>query len=117
MEEIVRELLYSKGVFQHYQGYHYFVRSISIVLENPECLQHIYKEVYLTIAKEVGKDVRAVERNIRTIRDVFLKNGGHQMIEEMCGGHFESQKRLYPGEMIEIFATYVQRKEHETPCR
>ena len=112
MEQLIQELLYSKGVFRHYQGYKYFVRSVGIVMENPECLQHIYKEVYLAIAVEEGKDVRTVERNIRTVRDVFLKNGGKSMLEEMSGGNFVSHKKPYPGEMIEIFATYIEKQVH-----
>ncbi len=108
MEQKIQELLYSKGVFRHYQGYDYFVRSIYLVLENPERLHHVYKEIYLSIALEHKKDVRTVEKNIRTIRDVFMKNGGRSLLAEMGGGTFWDNRNLRPKEMIEIFAFYLK---------
>ena len=111
MEREMQKLLYSKGVFRHYQGYDYFVRSVQMVQEKPECIQHIYKEIYFEIANEVGKDVRAIERDIRTVRDVFFKNGGEKLLAHMCGIDTWNRNRPYPGEMIEIFATYLQNRK------
>lgn len=108
MDEKLQELLYSRGVFRHYQGYDYFVRAVYLVLEEPERLQHLYKELYLTIAIEYKKDVRTIEKNIRTIRDIFVKNGGNSLLAQMGGGPFWDDKRPYPKEMIEIFASYLK---------
>ena len=114
MDQKIQELLYSRGVFRHYQGYDYFVRSVHLVLEEPERLQHMYKELYLPIAIEYKKDVRTVEKNIRTIRDIFVKNGGGSLLAEMGGGPFWNDKRPYPKEMIEIFASYLKSYLQET---
>lgn len=111
MDQKLQELLYSKGVFRHYQGYEYFVRSVYMVLENPERLQHMYKELYLPIALEYKKDVRTVEKNIRKVRDVFVKNGGTSLLAEMGGGKFWDDKTPYPREMIEIFAFYLKEQK------
>lgn len=108
MDERLQELLYSKGVFRHYQGYDYFVRSVYLVLEEPERLQHVYKELYLTIAIEYRKDVRTVERNLRTVRDIFVKNGGKHLLAEMCGDECWDDRNICPKEMIEIFAFYLK---------
>lgn len=109
MEKEMQKLLYSTGVFRHYKGYDYFVRAVHLVHEKPERLHYIYKEIYLVIADEVGKDVRAIERDVRTIRDVFFRNGGSELLSEMSGVNAWSKKRPSPGEMIEIFAMYLQK--------
>lgn len=114
MDQKIQALLYSKGVFRHYKGYDYFVRSVHLVMEDPERLQHVYKELYLPIAIEYSKDVRTVEKNIRTIRDIFVKNGGNSLLAEMGGGPFWHDKKPYPKEMIEIFAYYFKEQMKES---
>ena len=111
MDQQLQMLLYSKGVFRHYKGYDYFVRAVHLAMEKPERLQHIYKEIYLTVAVEFGTDVRTVEKDLRTVRNVFVKNGGTALLTEMCGASFIGEEHPRLKEMIEIFAFYLQTTE------
>ena len=51
------------------------------------------------------------EKNIRKVRDVFVKNGGTSLLAEMGGGKFWDDKTPYPREMIEIFAFYLKEQK------
>lgn len=57
----VREL----GIRPHLTGYHFLVKAIMMSLESPCLLRSLTKGLYPKIAEHFGKDVKAVERNIR----------------------------------------------------
>ncbi|MCI8599769.1 MAG: hypothetical protein HFJ10_15245 [Lachnospiraceae bacterium] len=98
--------MYSVGVLHHYCGYSYFEDAVFLVVEEPERLQSIQKEIYLPIAIKYRTNVANVEKNIRTIRDVFMKNGGSEILVQLTGCQFWQDKKPYPKELIEIFADY-----------
>ena len=50
MKKEFQATMYSMGVLHHYCGYSYFEEAVFLVIENPERLQSIQKEIYLPIA-------------------------------------------------------------------
>lgn len=106
MRKAFQNTMYSVGVLHHYCGYSYFEDAVFLVIEEPERLQSIQKEIYLPIASKYHTNVANVEKNIRTVRDVMMKNGGDEVLAELTGCEFWNNKKPYPKELIEIFAEY-----------
>lgn len=104
----MQQIMYECGVFRSYRGYAYFEKAVCMAYENPECLLAIIKEIYAPIAEEYNTTISSVEKDIRTIRDVLLRNDGKQILKKR--GFIIYDDKLYPREMIEIFATYFRSK-------
>ncbi len=108
MKEKMQTLLNSTGVSSHYLGYHYLIRSVELASQDPNRLACIQKEIYLTIAFEYTTTITSVERDIRTVRDVMMRNGARHLLVEMTGCPAWSDKTPYPKELISIFCAYLQ---------
>lgn len=106
MKRNIQEALRSVGVFGHYRGYHYFTMAVMMAAENPERLHALGKEIYLPIAEQCGTSVANVEKDIRTIRDVMMRNGGEELLAKAAGCAHWKDKSPYPKEIISIFAEY-----------
>ena len=106
MEREIQRLLYKAGVLRTYVGYNYFVKAVLLVAENPSRLLNTCKEIYIPIAEEYATDPRSVEKDIRTVRDAFMRNNGQKVLKEM--GYEIWHDRPYPRELIEIFAAYLR---------
>lgn len=110
MEHELQKLLFSKGIFFKYKGYSYFTRAVLLAVEEPTRLQNIQKDIYTPIAEEFGQSVQCVEKDLRTVRDVFMQNNGSEVLSQMVGGTIWEHRYPYPSEMIEIFAFYFGNK-------
>lgn len=113
MEQEVQKLLYSKCVFENYKGFDYFIRAVSLALENPERLVYIREKIYAPIAAEFNQNISSVEKDLRTVRDVFMKNNGAELLAEMGGGTFWKESIPYPKDMIAIFSFYLRNNNPE----
>lgn len=102
----IESALHSVGVFSHYRGYHYLLDAVHIAAEDPEKLQSVCKEIYLPVARKWKTSVENVEKDIRTVRNVMMKNGGMRLLSEAAGCPFWKDKAPYPKEIIGIFASY-----------
>lgn len=107
MKQKLQILLNSTGVSSHYLGYHYLIRSVELASQDPNRLSCIQKEIYLTIAFEYTTTISSVERDIRTVRDVMMRNGARHLLVEMTGCMAWSDKTPYPKELIAIFCAYL----------
>ncbi|MCI8465682.1 MAG: hypothetical protein HFI63_07475 [Lachnospiraceae bacterium] len=118
MRQTIHTTLRSVGVFRHYCGYPHFILSVTIAAKDPERLQNIRKEIYLPVAKSCHTDLTNVEKNIRTIRDVMMRNGGASLLEEMTGNTCWKSRTPYPKEIIGVFAEYFsdELKKQESSC-
>lgn len=103
----IQTILYSAGVFQHYYGYNYFQKAVLMAVENPERLQSIRKEIYFPIAREYHTTITNVERDLRTVRDALIRNGGLETLETLLGCPLWSGRKLCTKELISIFAAYL----------
>ena len=115
MKQKLQSLLHTTGVFSYYYGYQYFIRSVELAVQNPERLQSIQKEIYITVASEYQTSIASVERDIRTVRDVMMKNGGEQLLIQMTGSSGWADKIPYPRDLIAIFAQYLLRESGQNP--
>ncbi len=106
MKPNIQSTLQSVGVFRHYCGYPHFVLSVAIAAENPDRLQNIRKEIYLPVAKLCHTKLANVEKNIRTIRDIIMRNDGATLLEQMTGSSCWRKRTPYPKEIIGIFAEH-----------
>lgn len=106
MEREIERLLYKAGVLRTYVGYNYFVRAVQLVSTEPTRYFSTCKEIYIPIAQEYNADPRTVERNLRTVRDVFMKNNGKEILHNM--GFDIWNERPCVRELIEIFAAYLR---------
>lgn len=108
MKNELQKLLYQAGVFHSYKGYAYFEMAVFLVYESPDRILNLTKEVYIPIAEKYNTNVKAVEKSIRTIRDVFIKNNGLDILKDM--GYIVWHTRYpYPKELIEMFASYFEK--------
>ena len=107
MRKRIQLLLHTTGVFSYYYGYQYFIRAVELAVQNPERLQSIQKEIYITVASEFKTSIASVERDLRTVRDVMMKNGGGQLLVEMTGSPAWAHKIPYPRDLIAIFSQYL----------
>ena len=69
--------------------------------------RHFLIIIYVTVASEFSTTVSSVERNIRTVRDVMMRNGGHHLLVEMTGCPVWEDKTPYPKDLIAIFCEYL----------
>lgn len=106
MKQTMQSALQSVGVFRHYCGYPHFILSVTIAAHAPERLQNIRKEIYLPVAQMCHAELANVEKNIRTIRDVMMRNDGAALLAEMTGNSCWEKRTPYPKEIIGIFAEY-----------
>ena len=53
------------GIRPNLSGYHLLINAILRALRSPELLKSLTKGLYPQVAKDYGKDVKAVERNMR----------------------------------------------------
>ena len=65
-EHELKKLLIHMGITPNYKGYGYIVSAMRIIFVEPDCLQHVTKELYPEIAKQYQTDWRAVERSVRS---------------------------------------------------
>ena len=107
MKKTFNSLLHSVGISKCYTGYPFFVEAIFMTAENPSLLNGIQKNLYLPIAMHHKVSIYRVEKNLRTMRDIVLRNGGYELMEELSGQKLCRDRPLYPKEVIKIFANYV----------
>lgn len=72
MEVAVIRFVQSLGIRPNLSGYQTLVKSIMLSLKSPELLDSFSKKLYPEVAKELGKSVQAVERNMwRAIESAY----------------------------------------------
>lgn len=109
MEEQLEKIFYSTGALQHYTGYPYLIRAIILAAEDPKRLHNMGEGIYRPIAEEYHTSFSNVHKNIRTVRDAFVANGGNKVLAELTGCKAWEDHNPYPKELIEILA-HVLRK-------
>lgn len=107
MTKKIQNVLQCAGIYQHYYGYNYFQDAVLLALKEPERLQSIRKEIYFPIAQKYHTSIANVEKNLRTVRDAVIKNGGLKILENMMGRSLSFDKKLYPKDLICIFVSYL----------
>ena len=109
MKKTLDSLLHLAGANKCYVGYPFFTEAISMALEDPSRLTGIQKNIYLPIAKKYNVSMFQLEKDIRTIRDVIIRNGGYELLAELNGCQLCRKTQPYPKELIALFADYLRK--------
>lgn len=61
----LKKMLIQMGITPNYVGYAYIILAMQDIFQKPECLQHVTKELYPSIAKQCNTNWKTVEHGIR----------------------------------------------------
>ena len=107
----IKEALFKAGIPAHIKGYHYLKTGIDLVLENPEKIHAITKELYPEIAKKHDTTVSRVERAIRHAIEYTFDHAAPDIIEEFFGNTIPY--RTGKPTNSHFIATFVERLSEE----
>lgn len=80
----LHHLILSIGVPPNVYGYSYIIRSIELILMNPDYMHYITKGLYIDVAKEFHATPARVERAIRhAINTAWIHHGNEEFICEI----------------------------------
>ena len=108
IKQTIREVLFDARISKAYKGYPYLEHAIYLVIEDERRLCHIFNEVYAKVGEYYGTTASAVEKNLRTIRDVFWQSNCCDFFKERSGVILDD--RPYLRELIELFADEVEKE-------
>jgi len=109
LEEMVTRILHELGVPAHIRGYHYMREAITIVVDQPEIINFVTKELYPMIAKKSDTTPSRVERAIRHAIEVAWGRGNIDFIDRIFGHTINSQKgKPTNSEFIALIADMIR---------
>lgn len=85
IEAMVTSIIHEIGVPAHIKGYQYLREAVKMVMENPERINRITKELYPGIAQRFGTTSSKVERAIRHAIEVAWNRGRIEALDEAFG--------------------------------
>ena len=97
-ELTVTEILHQIGVPAHIKGYQYLREAVRMVMDNPELMGRITKELYPGIAHRFGTTSSKVERAIRHAIEVAWNRGRIDALDE-AGSRAHLQSAREPEEL------------------
>ena len=78
-------LLWQLGINGSYKGFSFVTYSIEKIIQKPELLTHVHKELYEMIALHFGVSPESAERNIRTVKEISWEYGDKELLREIFG--------------------------------
>ena len=104
-EEQLANLFLSIGIPAHIKGYGYLREAVRLVLEQPEIINRITKELYPGIARRFGTTPSKVERAMRHAIEVAWSRSRLENINQIFGYRvFEADDKPTNGEFIALIA-------------
>ena len=104
----ILDLLRPLGITERYFGVRQLIQSVEMVMENPDTIHALQKEVFSEIAAQYSVSWGAVERNLRLIsQKAWDTDSGY--VEKLAG--YPMPKRPTASELIEIILHSVQREQ------
>ena len=85
LEERIANLFLTVGIPAHIKGYQYLREAVRMVIEKPEIMSRITKELYPGIARKFGTTSSKVERAIRHAIEVAWNRGRIDALDEAFG--------------------------------
>lgn len=111
----IQRLMLTIGFPQHVYGYNYITYALELIMEDPEILHHITKELYPEIAKHYGSTPARVERAIRTSIQIVWLYGNMQAINTIFGNTIRPDKGVPTNTQL-LAGLYFFLKECNTLC-
>lgn len=106
IKSVLSDLLRPFGIANNYTGCAQLARAVELILERPDDIQAVHKQIYTVIAEEYGLQPRSVESNIRTLSGIAWK-ADPAKLEHIAGYPLHGQPSAV--QFIEIFSNYIQR--------
>ena len=111
-EARIANLFLTVGIPAHIKGYQYLREAVKMVLEEPELLGRITKELYPGIAHRFGTTSSKVERAIRHAIEVAWNRGRIEALDEAFGRNVCSlDDKPTNGEFIALVSDRLRIKE------
>lgn len=108
-EQLARNVLLDIGVPEHLKGYDRLVTAICAVVDKPDLINAITKELYPMVAKKHQDTKSRVERSIRHCIEVAWIRGDLDTLQRYFGNTVDSCKgRPTNGELIARVANVVR---------
>ncbi|MEG1777214.1 MAG: sporulation transcription factor Spo0A [Clostridia bacterium] len=85
LDERLSSLFLTIGIPAHIKGYHFLREGVKMVVDNPDVINRITKELYPGIAKHFGTSASKVERAIRHAIEVAWNRGRIETLNNMFG--------------------------------
>lgn len=92
LETEISYIIRQVGVPAHIKGYNYIRDAITLVLEKPDIISAVTKELYPSIAKKHNTTSSRVERAIRHSIEVAWQRGNLSLINQIFGATINSSK-------------------------
>lgn len=85
LDERLSSLFLTIGIPAHIKGYHFLREGVKLVVDNPDIINRITKELYPGIARHFGTSASKVERAIRHAIEVAWNRGRIDTLNNMFG--------------------------------
>ena len=85
LDEKLAGLFLTIGIPAHIKGYQFLREAVKMVIENPEMINRITKELYPGIARHFGTSASKVERAIRHAIEVAWSRGRIESLNKAFG--------------------------------
>jgi len=103
---MIQDTLHALGITRNYRGFRRTVIAVELILEKPERLENVTREVYYIVADTCHCNHAAVERNLRTVIDRAWRISP-TLLRHMAGFPLEQQPTV--SEFLEILANYIRK--------
>lgn len=103
---IIHDTLHALGITRNYRGFRRTVLAIELVLEEPERLENVTRDVYRVVAMRSECNPAAVERNLRTVVERAWRISP-TLLRSMAGFPLEASPTA--SEFLEILANHIHK--------
>jgi len=105
----ISKMLHTLGVPSHIKGYIYIREGISLMMESPDMVGGITKEIYPEIAKKYNTTPSRVERAVRHAIEISWNRGDYDTMEDIFGHSVDYDKaKPTNSEFIATIADYLR---------
>lgn len=113
LEEKISSVFISIGIPAHIKGYHFLREAVKMVVENPDSINRITKELYPGIARKYSTSASKVERAIRHAIEVAWTRGKIEHINDYFGFIvYGKNDKPTNGEFIALIADKLTLENH-----
>ena len=110
-EERIANLFLTVGIPAHIKGYQFLREAVKMVIETPDMINRITKELYPGIARKFGTTASKVERAIRHAIEVAWNRGRIEALDEAFGRNVCSlDDKPTNGEFIALCSSKISMK-------
>lgn len=107
--KVISKMLHTLGVPSHIKGYAYIREGIALMIDSPDMIGGITKEIYPEIAKKYNTTPSRVERAVRHAIEISWNRGDYETMEEIFGHSVDYDKaKPTNSEFIATVADYLK---------